>query len=413
MMVVAAIWAQPTALHAQNNPRDGIWRAWLDSPGGELPFGLKLREIDAGNYQASIRNGPERVVLTGASSSDNTLIIKIDHYDSTITATITDDGKRLDGVWKKQGAGDKTSQLPFHAVFDETQRFTKMPSRKIPDRTVAGRWAVKFDSDKNPAVGVFRQQPDGTVTGTFMTTTGDYRYLEGDFDGKKLRLSTFDAAHAFLFHATLASDDTLSGDFWSRDSWHEKWTAKRDSTASLRDPFKMNRTVTHVKMSELKFRDLDGTLRTLSAPDFHNELIILEIFGSWCPNCHDAAEFLVELDKRYRDVGLTIVGLAYELTGDFKRDARQVKRFKEKHKIEYQMLIAGTSDKEAASNTLPFIDKVISYPTIVILDGEYRIKAVHTGFSGPATGQAYEDFKKKMHDLIGDALLRPKKPWEK
>ncbi len=351
--------------------------------------------------------------LTNATSDGSRLVIKIDHYDSTITAQIANDGKRLDGTWKKQGAGDSTSHLPFHAVFGATERFIKASTAKSLDRTVDGLWSVKFDSDKYNAVGSFKQQPNGTVTGTFMTATGDYRFLAGDFDGKNLRLSTFDGAHAFLFTATLAQDNKLSGDFWSRDSWHEKWTAIRNSNASLHDPFTMNHYVTDVKMADMNFRDLDGEMRNLTEPAFQNKIIILEIFGSWCPNCHDAADFMVELDKRYRDVGLSIIGLAYELTGDFERDARQVKRFKKRHNIDYPMLIAGTSDKKEARKTLPFLDKLISYPTIVILDGDYRIKAVHTGFSGPATGPAYETLKEKIHDIIAGALLRPKAPWEK
>jgi thiol-disulfide isomerase/thioredoxin len=413
LILAAAILAQPTTTRAQDAPRAGLWHAWLDSPGGELPFGLELKKTDSGDYEASVHNGSENMMLTGASSSAGNLTIRIDHYDSTITAKISDNGKRLDGIWKKQSKGSEISQLPFHAVFGPTQRFTKSSRKNAPDKTVSGRWAVKFDSDKYKAVGSFEQQPDGTVTGTFMTATGDYRYLAGDFDGKRLRLSTFDGAHAFLFTATLGADDTLSGDFWSRDTWHEKWTGQRDSNASLRNPFMMNRYVTHVKMGDLHFRDLDGEMRILSEPEFQNKLIILEIFGSWCPNCHDAADFMVELDNRYRDVGLSIIGLAFELTGDFQRDAKQVKRFKKRHNIDYPTLIAGTADKGEAKKTLPFLDRLISYPTIVIIDSKYRIKAVYTGFSGPATGPAYESLKEKIHDIIGDALLRPKTLWEK
>jgi len=409
-MLVAAILARPTTVQAQYKPQEGMWRAWLDSPGGELPFGLEFVTVGPIGWDTWIHNGTERTKLTGTIWNGKQIVIMIDHYDASIVAHVSEDGAELNGTWSKRSAKTAASQLPFHAVFDETQRFTKTPNWKKPEASVAGRWAVKFDSDKNPAVGVFQQQSDGTVNGTFLTATGDYRYLAGDFDGKKLRLSTFDGAHAFLFHATLGFDDTLTGEFWSRDNWHEKWKATRDSTASLRDPFKMNRTVTHVNMSELKFRDLDGTLRMLSEPEFHNKLIILEIFGSWCPNCHDAADFLVELDRQYRDAGLTIIGLAYEITGEFKHDALQVKRFKKRHKIEYTMLIAGTSEKQEARKTLPFLDKVIAYPTIVVLDGEYRIKAVHTGFSGPATGVTYDLFKEKMHDLIDHALLPPQKP---
>ena len=62
--------------------------------------------------------------------------------------------------------------------------------------------------DAYPAKGIFFQKDGDVVTGTFRTKTGDYRYLEGVMDGNRLKLSTFDGAHAFLFTATV-SDSTL------------------------------------------------------------------------------------------------------------------------------------------------------------------------------------------------------------
>ena len=101
---------------------------------------------------------------------------------------------------------------------------------------VAGRWAVDFEQDEEPAVAVFRQ--DGrNLAGTFLTATGDYRYLAGTLSGDRLRLSCFDGAHAFLFDARLRDDGSLRGDFWSRDSWHDTWTARRDPQATLADGF--------------------------------------------------------------------------------------------------------------------------------------------------------------------------------
>ena len=60
--------------------------------------------------------------------------------------------------------------------------------------------------------------PDGRVTGTFLTETGDYRYLEGVVDGDSLKLSCFDGSHAFLFHAAL-DQDSFRGRFWSGTHW--------------------------------------------------------------------------------------------------------------------------------------------------------------------------------------------------
>jgi thiol-disulfide isomerase/thioredoxin len=131
---------------------------------------------------------------------------------------------------------------------------------------------------------------------------------------------------------------------------------------------------------------------------------MLVLFGSWCPNCNDEAAFLRELDQRYRARGLSIVGLAFELTGDAARDAQQVKLYAARHQLAFPLLLAGTSDKASATQRFPLLDKVRAYPTTVFLHGDGRVRAVHQGYSGPATGAEHaklrEDFERLIEDLL-------------
>ena len=128
------------------------------------------------------------------------------------------------------------------------------------------------------------------------------------------------------------------------------------------------------------------------------------MFGSWCPNCHDAAAYFAELQKRYGDKGLSILGLAFELTGDLQRDAEQVRKYLKRHGSNYPVLIAGMADKAKASESLPLLDRVRSYPTTIFIDSSGQIRAVHTGFSGPATGAAYSELRQKFETLIESML---------
>ena len=135
-----------------------------------------------------------------------------------------------------QLAAGQWVELPFVAELFKGYRFRpnyKMTLEIEKPTTVSGRWAVNFSSDDSPAIGVFKEAQDKTVKGTFLTTTGDYRYLAGSYEHGLLRLSCFDGSHAFLFHARMQSDGTLQGDFWSGAKWHETWTAKRDEKAAL------------------------------------------------------------------------------------------------------------------------------------------------------------------------------------
>ena len=386
--------SQPSASDVQRVARPtGAWRGWLEVPGGELPFGLELTD------GVTILNGPERIPADGASFEPPRLEMSIHRYDATVRANLDATGDRLDGVYRRRRGPQEMASIPFHAVRGELPRFAPGPP---PTVDVSGRWSVRFDSEEEPAVGVFEQHADGTVVGTFLTAVGDYRWLAGDVTGDTLRLSVFDGAHAFLFIARLTAEG-LVGDFWSGTWWHETWTATRDDAAALPDPMTLTAS-TDVPLASIRFPDLDGNLRALSDPAFRGRARILEIFGTWCPNCNDATRYLVELDQRYRDRGLSILGLACELTGDLHRDTRQVKRYAAIHEATWPMLIAGLADKEQASKALPLLDKVRAYPTTVFLDADDRVRAVYTGFSGPATGDAHQELRARFEGLIEELL---------
>jgi len=383
-------------------PRTGRWRAKLEIPQREIPFELDLSSSGSA-WKAVVINAKERIELSNVILDGSQLVIRFPHYDSEIRATLESDGGRMSGEWVKRAGPDKWTRLPFHAKAGDDPRF---PGRlDLPSAMrVAGRWTVKFEKSEDPAVGVFEALPDGTLTGTFLTTTGDYGFLAGKVSGPVVRLSSFDGAHAFLFHAELSNEGELHGDFWSRDAWHETWTARPDAEAKLPDDFELAKTREGVKLDDLIFPDLDGRRKSLNDPAFAGKARIIEVFGSWCPNCNDASKFFAELDALYRTRGLSIVGLAFELTGDFTRDAEQVRRFAAFNGVKYPLLVGGVNDREKASAAFPLLQKINAYPTAVILDGRGNVRAVHSGFSGPATGDAYAALRERFTTLIENLL---------
>jgi thiol-disulfide isomerase/thioredoxin len=380
-----------------------IYRVWLDSPGGELPFRLEVRVDDSGP-EAWIVNGPERIAVPEVSYAQGKLVLSMPHYDSRVVLAAAAGGSRLDGEWTKRSGPDTWSRLPAHASLGDATRFAPLVASGTDGTSITGRWAVRFSSDEQPAVAIFDGATDGTVVGTFLTTTGDYRYLAGSFEGGRLRLSCFDGAHAFLFDARLGDDGVLAGNFWSRDTWHETWTATRDPEAALPDAFGLTRWTGAAPLDDLVFPDLDGNPRSLADPEFDGQARILEIFGTWCPNCNDASALTVELYERYRDRGLSVVGLAFEISGDLERDSEQVRIYAERHGIDYPILIAGLHDKAEASWAFPVLDRVRAYPTFVFMDRSGEVRAIYTGFSGPATGEAHTRLREQFDTLIENLL---------
>lgn len=376
----------------------GHWQAWLDSPGGELAFGLELREEGDG-LTAALINGSERIAVPRVELGNDGLLLAMDHYDSTLTLAAGADGQ-LSGTWTKRRGADAWTTLNFGARRAPTPTCPGSP----PTRSRPERWEVRFAGDAQPAVGLFDLHEDGCASGTFLTTTGDYRYLAGSTVDGLTTLSCFDGAHAFLFRFRIDDDGALSGDFWSRDAFHDTFTGRADSDAHLPDGFGLTHALEGGSLSALSFPDLTGTLRALDDPAFAGQARIIQVFGSWCPNCQDACAFLAELQASHGPRGLSILGLAFELTGDFDRDAAQVQRYAERHGVTWPLLVAGLADKAEAGRALPLLDAVRSYPTTIFLHGDGRVRAVYQGFSGPATGAAHDQLRAAFIALVDELL---------
>jgi thiol-disulfide isomerase/thioredoxin len=388
------------AVGCRTQPKiEGTWRAVLTSPGGELPFTLRIDR----NLHAVIINGPEQAPVSGVSVEGNDVSIHFDWYDSAIRATV--DGDAMTGQWTRTVPGGMC-RMAFRATRGAQPRFVPVAGGQRGD--VSGIWKAEFrdSAGVSPARGEFRQDA-GTVrvTGTFLTPTGDDRYLEGSFENGLLRLSTFDGAHAFLFQAH-ERDGALIGDYWSRDSYHATWTATHsdDAAATLPDGWKDVALTNAEGRLQFRFPDLDGRLVALSDQRFRNKVVLVNIFGSWCPNCNDEAPLLAEWDRKYRQRGLEIVGLAYEFTGDAERDREMVHRFARRHHIDYTLLLAGISDKSKASATLPDLTRVLAYPTSVFVGRDGKVRKIYSGFAGPGTGPHYLALRKELESVIEELL---------
>jgi thiol-disulfide isomerase/thioredoxin len=146
---------------------------------------------------------------------------------------------------------------------------------------------------------------------------------------------------------------------------------------------------------------------SLSDERFRDKVVVVNIFGSWCPNCNDEAPLLEDWYRRYHDRGLEIVGLAFEFTGDRERDARMVRKFARRHGIEYPLLLAGTSDKAVAARTLQHLDRLVAYPTTVFIGRDGKVRRIHSGFAGPGTGEHHERLVRELETLLESLLAEP------
>jgi peroxiredoxin len=379
----------------------GTYRAVLTLPGGELPFGLELHPAGTTTVGFLV-NGKERVKLDDVTIVGAHLEIRMPGYENRLIADAK--GDELQGEVVLVKLGGKQQHIPLHAQRGREFRFFESAATDNTD--VSGRWAVNFSDDgakPEVAVGEFTQSHD-VVSGTFLTDSGDHRFLAGQVRGDRLYLSTFDGAHAFLYTAKVAADGALAGDFWSGTAYHERWAAKRDANAALPDAYTLTAMRAGSKHFDFAFPDLAGHTVTSKDPAFQGKVLIVALAGSWCPNCHDEAAFLEPLYREYRGRGVEIVSLMFEHFGDFPHAAEATQRFRQHYGIEYTTLVAGISDKDEAAKKLPMLDHFTAFPTTIFIDRKGDVRKIHTGFSGPATGDHYTRFVDEVKTTL-DQLL--------
>ncbi len=373
---------------------------------GELPFNFEVKYDDAATFYIEIINGKERIRVDDIAIGFNkriakdTILINFPVFDSYIRGVYYEN--IIEGEWVVNNReGDY--RVPFVARQGLAHRFTKM--RDTPDADLSGRWEVVFENDTPGAYnagGEFAQQGNN-LTGTFLTETGDHRFLAGTVQGSKVYLSAFDGSHAFLYEARIQSDGTLFGTFWSGTHYKTTWTARRNTEFTLGDADSLTFLKPGFDRFDFAFPNADEQIIALGDPRYEGKVKIVQILGTWCPNCRDETEFLLDYLRKNRHEDLAVIGLAFERHRDPERARSAIRKYREHFGMDYEILLAGHSDKDKASEALPMLNRVLSYPTMIFLDRQNNVRRIHTGFSGPATS-AYEPFRRDFESFIQKLL---------
>ena len=379
------------------------YRATIKIETGILPFGIELQKKADNTYQTYILNASEKFQTDDAFVSGDSLRIPISLFDAEIVAKMTN--KNLIGIFRKNKGRKSFVQVPFKATLGYNYRF--VPTQKTVNRmNLQGKWAVNFinttTQKKSFAVGIFEQKGN-VVTGTFLTTTGDYRYMDGNRVGDSLFLSTFDGSHTFLLKAKIKGNK-MTGKFSDSVLGFKNIEATKDDKAELPDVKKITYLKEGYDKLNFTFPNEKGDKISLSDDVFKGKVTVVQILGSWCPNCMDESNYLAPFYKKNKDKGLEIVGLAYEKNLDLEFFKTKMLLIRKRFGIEYPLLQAGLNNSDSATESLPMLNKVIGFPTTLIIDKKGKIRETHTGFSGPGTGKYYTEWVADFERLI-DKLL--------
>lgn len=388
----------------QNALQKGYWNGKLESHGGDLPFNFIIEDASNPNsIQIKIVNGSEEFFHGDSYIKNDSLIIPFELYDSRIIAHIEGDQK-IKGYWEKKRNGKILGTIPLTAQAGPRKRF-EIPSTPAV-KNISGKYQADFfregDEKGSPGVGIFEQ--DGqNIRGTFLKTSGDYRFLEGNIFGDSLVLSYFDGSSVYLFKSKI-SGDTIKGEFYSGFDGIRTFICEKNPMASLPD----SKLITQLKegYSTLGFQlpSPEGEIISLKDSRFKNKVVVIELLGSWCPNCMDESKFLAPFYDKHKDKGLEMLGLAFEYSTDMKVSGPKINRFKERNGIHYPVVLAGQPSSESALAVLPELNSINGYPTTILIDKSGKVREIETGFSGPGTGIHYQDWIEKFEKTIMELL---------
>jgi len=331
------------------------------------------------------------------------LVIKMPIFDSEFRFSKNDKGN-LFGFWHNY-AKDSSYKIDFTAQpIDKnvTLRFEvpKTDNYKFFD----GNWETTFEPgtpDAYKALGLL-VQTNQKITGTFLTETGDYRFLDGNVVGDSMYLSAFDGSHAFLFRAKLEGD-TIRGMFYSGTHYQGKWKAHKNNAFEITDPDSLTKMKVGAELS-FSFPGIDGKTLTYPSPKYSEKVTIIQILGSWCPNCMDETKFLTDLHNTYSSQGLQIIGIAFETPKTLEGKIARVQELVAHFGAKYDFCIGGDASKKTAEAAIPALSQVLAFPTTIYIDKSGVVRKIHTGFNGPGTGPYHLKFVESTNKFVQKLL---------
>ncbi|MAL16163.1 MAG: hypothetical protein CL670_11715 [Balneola sp.] len=379
------------------SPKEGVWKGAIIYESVEVPFNFEYANSEESDPTLIFINGEDRASLKAEVRNDS-LIIPMFGFDITLKMAMGEE--RMTGELIKHY---RNQSYAFEAVYG-------LPRYEITEETnpveVGSRWAMKVNagqSSEYPAVGLFEQNGN-RVTGTIMTKVSDYRFFEGKVEGNALVMSTFDGVHSFVLKGVY--DETLdswSGELILDNGYAQKWGAEKDESAELPNPFEM------VDLSEKDIKPDFDKLSALSnqkidPETYKGKVLVIQLMGTWCANSQDQTRYLTNWYAKNKDRNVEILAVNYEANYSPEYGLSRIETYKERLGIEYDMILGGRISKSEAAHPFPFMDQIEAFPTLVIIDKEGYARHVHSYFTGPATGEYYEDFDRRFNAIIDELV---------
>lgn len=369
-----------------------VWNCGMQIQNQTLPFKLERQSTDSW----ILWNGKERIPLDQVVVDGDSLKFPILVFDAWIKIP-KNPGTVFSGSYSKGDARVPGYQMSFLGKMSKDQS----PYNSALSKTKGTEEFLIYFLDKTghkADSGILRIshfQDSKHVEATILTETGDFRYLNGSLSEKELRLSTFDGGHTYLFEAEKANGRFVGRFFYSRFG-SDRVLIEPSNGRKLNSGFKQ--AGGFFSFSAL---DKNGTRHTEKDADLIGQPLVVQLMGTWCPNCMDESRFLAEMFPTVKSK-VNIIGLAFERKFDKDYGFNRIDLVQKKLKLPYPVFLAGPASKDSASLLLPSIAPVQAFPTTVFVKPDGSILKVHSGFTGPATGTDYLNWKEEFLRLVDE-----------
>jgi thiol-disulfide isomerase/thioredoxin len=392
-LVIALVAIAPAAV-AQS--LDGLWDATITFNGQAIPFRLQIAG-EGPNLKGWLFNGEDKVVASGASFQNGSLVLNFDSYAAKLEA------KLQDGELVGQYGPMLKKTYPVTA-----QRHKAEPSSSASAPSINGLWEVAVKSSKGEQAWrlIVQQKSASNVSAAILRVDGDTGALTGGYKDGKFVLSHFSGGRPALMVLTPGADGTLAIDMTdlhgtSQLSATRPDVARAKGLAPPTDPDHHTTVKDASQPFQFSAPDLNGKIVSNADARFQGKVVLVNVTGSWCPNCHDEAPFLAELYRKYHSQGLEVVALSFEEEDQLKNPAR-LRAFMKEYGIDYTVLLGGTPDERDAKLTQPV--NLNSWPTTFFLGRDGRVRFVHAGFPGPASGELYRQAAHEFYSQVESLL---------
>lgn len=387
--------------------KEGVWRGVFTVSESQVPFNFELKGKDPQHAVFTLLNGTRRddfhVQLIGKDS----IFVKMNTYDAALVAKIEDDG-RLTGEYRSLVPNFRGNALPFTAEYGKAYRFVEPGKDVKPKADLSGKWELKlYSKEAVPASIAVLKQSGNKLTGVIMTVVGDSREIEGTVQGDEFALSGFTGPSPFIIKGKINEDGSLSGEQGFGIYKNIKFDATKNNVADLPDPYKLTFLKEGYKKLDFTFPDLNGKTVSLSDDKYKGKVVIVEIIGTWCPNCTDQTVFLSPWFNKNKKRGVEAIAIGFEQKDSLEYAKYTLGKLRDKYDIKYDILFGGLADKKLVAQKLPALNKFIAFPTTIIIDRKGEVREIYTGYTGTVTGKYYDDYEKKFNKVLDELLAEP------